>query len=275
MSTIRRRPPRTSSPPCRRALHVAAGFIAAWACASAAAQISPPAPAASASLEEQGIEQYRQALAQARARKQLALPTHPQQVRLNYILERLIHAFPMTTPWGARAATWHWEIALLGSSQVNAYALPGGKVVVYWGLIDKLKLSDAELAAVVGQQVASAQLVRAPQPAGLDLGATGTGTDLGRESDRLLADRIGLDLTARAGYDPLAALSMWDKMNGAGSGGSAVERRRALERGIAAAQALYEHAPRPACSFGPPGTPGAGCPSASSPEPAQPASEAS
>ena len=215
-------------------------------------QVPPLPQIASGSLEARGIEEYRQLMARARAANQLALPTHPQVVRMNYVLGRLTRAFPMTA-WGARAKGWPWEIALIGSSQVGAFAMPGGKIVVYWGMLGKLQLTDAELAMVIGQQIGSSLLAHPPGSAAVDASGAMSNPDAGQEADRMEADQIGLELAARAGYDPQAAVSLWTKMMPDG-GSPAASRLDHLKTALPHATALYEHASRPDCTFGPPGT---------------------
>jgi len=138
---------------------------------------------------------------------------------------------------------YQWEFNVIGEPKtINAWALPGGKVAVYTGLLN-LGLSDAELAAVmaheVGHAIAQHSRERMSQALGINLGLGVLGSS-GRMSDASLqavnlalgigvglpfgrkqeseADFIGLDLMAKAGYDPHAALSFWQKMSQAAGG---------------------------------------------------------
>jgi predicted Zn-dependent protease len=183
---------------------------------------------------------YAQVLAEAKAKN--ALDRDPQQVaRVQTILKRLI---PATTAFRADAVKWPWEIHVLSSPEVNAWAMPGGKMAVYSGLIEKLQVTDDELAAVMGHELSHAlrehSRERASQAmaqqvavgiAGAVLGAPQIATDLAplvldvtvnlphaREHEQE-ADRIGVELAARAGYDPRAAISLWEKMQKVAGGG--------------------------------------------------------
>jgi predicted Zn-dependent protease len=135
------------------------------------------------------------------------------------------------------APGWAWEINLQTTDDLNAYCMPGGKIMVYSGLVLKLDLSDAELAAVIGHEMAHALrehtrervsrayaqslvLAGVAALAGLGPGAVdvaarvsdvtfGLPHSRGQEEE---ADVIGLELMARAGYDPRAAVEVWRKM---------------------------------------------------------------
>ena len=193
-----------------------------------------------AEVEQGATQAYTEELDKAKQQGQLnADPAQTQRVRT--IAERLIRQTPVFRP---DAAKWNWNINVQKSDQINAYCMPGGKIMVYSALIDKLKLSDAELATVIGHEMAhalrehsreAASRQRAEQGlgalaqiAGVSAGAVdlaGTVTQLTfnlphsrvQESE---ADRIGLELMARAGYDPHAALSLWQKMGQANQSGT-------------------------------------------------------
>jgi predicted Zn-dependent protease len=193
------------------------------------------------SLEASAQQQYVQLLGEARSKRALAPPTHPQLQRLRYIAERIV---PFTPACNARASGWKWEVNLLGSAQLNAFCMPGGKIAFFHGILLKLQLSDNEVATIMGHEIAHALLEHARErmaksggtqlllrggAALLGLGNLGdlaaqAGTQLltlrfSRE-DESEADRLGLVLAARAGYDPRAGVSLWQKM-GALSGGQA------------------------------------------------------
>jgi predicted Zn-dependent protease len=155
-----------------------------------------------------------------------------QTERVRRIALRLI---PQTAVFRDDALSWQWEVNVITSDQVNAWCMPGGKIAVYTGLIDKLKITDDELAAVIGHEVAHAlrehARERISRAAPVSLGAEILGAvygqgvaDLGnlfgqaffvlpnsRENEQE-ADRIGVELAARAGYDPRAAVTLWNKM---------------------------------------------------------------
>ena len=186
-----------------------------------------------AKVEQEAALQYDQLKAQAAAHKALAPDTHPQLVRLRRIAQKII---PLATPWNTQAAKWKWEINLIGSRQVNAFCMPGGKIAFYTGILDQLKLTDDEAAVVMGHEIAHAlrehARARMGKSAATSLGASilgqvlGTGA-LGQQvinggaqlltlkfsrGDESEADLIGMELAARAGYDPRSAVTLWRKM---------------------------------------------------------------
>jgi predicted Zn-dependent protease len=191
-------------------------------------------------VEQGAVQAYAAELDKAKQQGQLnADPA--QSARVRTISERLIKQTPVFRP---DAAKWDWTVNVQKSDQINAYCMPGGKIMVYSALIDKLKLSDAELATVIGHEMAhalrehsreAASRMRAEQGLGAIaqiagvsadvVGLAGTVTQVTfdlphsrvQESE---ADRIGLELMARAGYDPHAALTLWQKMGQANQGGT-------------------------------------------------------
>jgi len=139
------------------------------------------------------------------------------------------------------APRWAWEANVITSNDVNAWCMPGGKIAVYTGLIDKLKITDDELAAVMGHEIAHALREhgreRASQAYAQAIGIQVLGAALGlgggemqiaqiiadvtfnlpnSREDEVEADRIGVELAARAGYDPHAAVTLWQKMGQVG-----------------------------------------------------------
>lgn len=191
------------------------------------------------SIEQASRQQYAQVI--AAAQKKGVLNENPAQVnRVRTISNRIIQQVPAFRPDAAR---WNWEVNVLTSPEVNAWAMPGGKIAVYTGLIEKLNLTDDELAAVIGHEISHAlrehSRERASEQAIAGAGisilsaAAGLG-DLGQQGLQYAymgllglpnsrqheteADRIGVELAARAGYDPRAAVSLWQKMGQVGSG---------------------------------------------------------
>lgn len=146
------------------------------------------------------------------------------------------------------APGWQWEVNIMTSDELNAFCMPGGKVMVYTGIISKLDLSDAELAVVLGHEIAHAlrehvreQMSQALLAQGV-IGAGAAIFGLGQKSteaanvgyqvllatkfsrdDESEADQIGLELAARAGYDPRAGITLWQKMTSASQGGKPPE----------------------------------------------------
>jgi Zn-dependent protease with chaperone function len=197
----------------------------------------------SARFEEQSRLQYQQLLAQADQKNALATPTNPQLIRLRAIAHRLI---PFTTRWNPEAAKWKWEVNLLKSDTVNAFCMPGGRIAFYNGILTKLNLTDDEVAMVMGHEIAHALREHAREQAGKNAatslisriaGAAGAaylgfdprvGEGVGNmaaqgfalkfsRSDETEADLVGMDLAARAGYDPRAGIALWEKMSAVNS----------------------------------------------------------
>jgi Zn-dependent protease with chaperone function len=266
-------PPRCGS---RRAFLLAAGSVAA-APVLAQVNVGPPSSMRSLvqaeELEQAATQQYGELLQQARAKKALAPDNHPQLQRLRAIAARLIADAPR---WNERAREWHWEVNLIGSKQVNAFCMPGGKIAVFTGLLEQLQLTDDEVAMVLGHEMAHAlreharERIAKTQGTGalLSLGAQlfGLGqlgnvaADIGTQlltlkysrDDETEADLVGLELGARAGYNPEAAVSLWDKMDRAAGGGggtaflsthpSGPERMRRLKENVPRVEGLYRQA---------------------------------
>ncbi|MGB4073598.1 M48 family metallopeptidase [Pseudomonas sp.] len=213
---------------------------------------------------------YQQTLSEASS--QGALDKSSQNAkRVNAIARRLIAQAPV---FRADAAQWDWQVSLIKSDELNANCGPGGKIIVYSGLITQLQLTDAELAAVMGHEIAHAlrehsreamskaygtQMATQMGSALLGLGElgqqmAGTGVEYlmtlpNSRANENEADIIGLELSARAGYDPNAAISLWQKMAQAGGGAppefmsthpSSSSRITALQAAIPKVMPLYE-----------------------------------
>jgi len=195
--------------------------------------------------------------------------------RVRRISERLI---PVTAAFRPDAPNWKWEINTLATPEMNAYAMPGGKIMVYSGLVEKLQLSDAELAAVLGHEISHALREHTRERVSRDYAqkvalvglAVVTGVDASaldladavasvtfqlphsREQEAE-ADVMGLELMARAGYDPHAAVTLWNKMMAADKSAppqflsthpSSANRVAELERHIPQVEPLYQQAAR-------------------------------
>lgn len=191
-----------------------------------------------AEIDAASAQAYRKMLAQASERKQLNRD-RKMQMRVDGIARRLI---AQTVAFRPDATAWKWEVNVFQSDQVNAFCMAGGKIGIYSGLIEQLKLTDDELAAVMGHEIAHAlrehvreqvSLRYAAQLPGLVLAIVTGSQALGQLGDMVgdvtlglprsreaekEADVIGVELAARAGYDPRAAISLWRKMNQIGGG---------------------------------------------------------
>jgi predicted Zn-dependent protease len=176
---------------------------------------------------------YTKLVQDATAKSQLSHDA-AMNARVQEIARRLI---AQTRIFREDAIRWRWEVNVFQSDQVNAFCMAGGKIGIYSGIISKLQLTDSELAAVMGHEIAHAlrehvreqvSLQYATQLPGILLAAvTGiqalaqlgdmvSSVTLGLPRSRqaeVEADEIGVELAARAGYDPRAAISLWQKMN--------------------------------------------------------------
>ncbi|WP_122316373.1 M48 family metallopeptidase [Pseudomonas cichorii] len=193
--------------------------------------------------------------------------------RVHAIADRLIAQAPKLRP---DAAQWQWEVNLIKSDELNANCGPGGKIIFYTGLIEKLKLTDDEIAAVMGHEIAHALREHGREAMskayGVALAKQGAGAFLGLGQDSMAladtvvnysltlpnsrgneneADLLGLELAARAGYNPNAAVTLWQKMT-QNAGGSQPEfmsthpasanRIAALQAAIPKVMPLYQQA---------------------------------
>jgi predicted Zn-dependent protease len=160
----------------------------------------------SAQMDRSAAEAYAEVLSDARKKNQLN--QDPAQVaRVRAVANRLI---PSTAAFRSDAPGWKWEVNVITTQEVNAWCMPGGKIAVYTGLITQLKLTDDELAAVMGLGDTGEQLTQTILNVTLSLPHSRT-----QETE---ADRIGVELAARSGYDPRAAVSLWQKMGKLGGG---------------------------------------------------------
>lgn len=182
-------------------------------------------------IEREGGLQYQEFLSSALKKNSLLAPDDKRLKRVIRIAGRLL---PFAKRFNDRAGDWEWEVNVVRSSTINAFCLPGGKIAVFTGVLDRLKLSDDETAMMIGHEIAHAVFEHARERASKRLiGRIGTraiaafaGKDAGElartganllalkfsRDDELDADLAGMELAARAGFDPRAAVSLWKKM---------------------------------------------------------------
>ena len=184
-------------------------------------------------IEASAVRQYDVMKQQAAKGKALAPDNHPQLIRLRTISKKIL---PYAEVWNPESKGWKWEVNLFVSDQVNAFCMPGGKIAFYTGILEKLKLNDDEVAVVMGHEIAHAlreharDRIAKEQMSNLGvnilsqaLGLGGIGSQaLGQgmqimglsfsRADEKDADLVGMDIAARAGYDPRAGISLWQKM---------------------------------------------------------------
>jgi predicted Zn-dependent protease len=236
-------------------------------------------------VEAAAAQQYAQMMQKAAQQRALAPDSHPQVQRLRFIAQRLIaHA----RPWNARATNWRWEVNLLGSKDLNAFCMPGGKIAFFYGILALLQLTDDEVATIMGHEMAHAlrehARERMAKTAATRIGASvlsaffglgNTGEALLNMGGQLLrlrfsredeseADIVGMELAARAGYDPRAGVTLWQKMMGANKGAppqflsthpAGDTRIKDIEGKLPKVQPIFARAGRPERQFGPPAKP--------------------
>jgi Zn-dependent protease with chaperone function len=233
-------------------------------------------------VEAAAVQQYEELKKQAAQQNALLPQDHPQVVRLRAIAQRQI---PFSYDWNARAKNWKWEINVFKSKQVNAFCMPGGKIAFFYGILEQLQLTDDEVSMVMGHEMAHALREHAREQMGKtaatrgaiglagalfglgDVGQTvaNIGGQLltlrfGRE-DESEADLVGMELSARSGYNPRAGVTLWNKMAQASKGAppqflsthpSGPTRIRDIEANLPRVEPLYARAAKPSQRFEPP-----------------------
>lgn len=233
------------------------------------------AGADSATLNAQSAQGFAQMTQEARAKNQLDTNSSTYQ-RINTVFLRLKPYADQLNQTGQR---FDWQLAVLKSDTVNAYVAPGGKVVFYTGIVNKLNLTNDEIAAVMGHEMTHALEEHAKSKIGaqaitnlavgigksyagnigelgnaaIDFGSqVGIGLPYSRNLESR-ADYGGLMLMAKAGYNPNAAISLWEKMNRLdGAGGSSflsthpsnTQRITDMRKNLPAALAIYNSSRR-------------------------------
>ncbi len=228
-------------------------------------------------VEHSAAQQYAQLLQQAAAKNALVSRDDPQLQRLRAIARKII---PQSLAWNPRARDWKWEVNLIGSNQINAFCMPGGKIAFYTGILEKLQLTDDEVAMVMGHEVAHALREHARERMGKSAVTQGVAriggviaagifgidprvTDtLARGGANLLAlefsredeseaDLVGMEIAAKAGFDPRAGVSLWQKMSANNKGAppqwlsthpSGSSRIAEIEKNLPRVIPLYERA---------------------------------
>lgn len=186
--------------------------------------------------QQASAQAYAQTLSEAQGKGQLNTDA-ALNARVKRITDRLVVQAGNMYP---ESRNWKWSIAVIDEPKINAWAMPGGKMAIYTGIIQKLALTDDEIAQIMGHEISHAILGHGRErmsramatQSGLQLGSVLAGRDLtaltpaatvalnlpnsrNAESE---ADRYGIELAARAGYDPRASVTLWDKMTRATSG---------------------------------------------------------
>ena len=177
------------------------------------------------------VQAYAKTVADAQTKRRLDTNA-ARTARVRAITNRLVAQAKTVSPV---TAGWAWELHVIDDPSVNAWCMPGGKMAVYTGLIDRLAPSDDELAQVIGHEISHALLQHGRERmsravatnVALQVGSIAAGVDLtGLETVAMVAlelpnsrgaeleaDKLGIELTAKAGYDPQAAVTLWQKMS--------------------------------------------------------------
>ncbi|HRA91038.1 MAG TPA: M48 family metallopeptidase [Acinetobacter sp.] len=231
------------------------------------------AGADSATLNAQSAQSFAQLTQEARAKNQLDTSSSTYQ-RINTVFQRLKPYADQMNQTGQR---FDWKLAVLKSDTVNAYVAPGGKVVFYTGIVNKLNLTNDEIAAVMGHEMTHALEEHSKSKIGaqaltnlaIGIGTSYAGANIGEAGNAAIslgsqigiglpysrnlesrADYGGLMLMAKAGFNPNAAITLWEKMNrldGAGKGSflsthpSNSQRIGDMRKNLPAALAVYNN----------------------------------
>ena len=233
-------------------------------------------------VDQMAAQAYATTVQRGNAQGVLLSSKDPMTIRVRAIANRLI---PQTAVFRPEAAKWKWEVNVQRSQENNAYCMAGGKIMFYSGIITNLKLTDDEIAQIMGHEIAHALREHSRESmseeyakttalsGGLELVSLATGgkydqhkelagdalskvaelaiTLPNSRSHESEADMMGLELAARAGYDPKASVTLWQKMAAqGGSNGpefmsthpSGTTRIAELQAKIPTVQPLYEAA---------------------------------
>lgn len=199
--------------------------------------------------EDQAIAASRQAYAEtveALAREGKIASDPKLKARVDRITGRLVAQAIRMRP---DSANWEWSVKVIDDPEVvNAWCMAGGRMALYTGLVQQIRPTDDELAQVMGHEIAhalanhTAEKMSVAMASSLGVAVVGAATDnsglaaTGAAAAALLAielpnsrtaeseaDRIGIELAAKAGYDPRAAITLWDKMGKLSAGGAPLE----------------------------------------------------
>lgn len=200
----------------------------------------------SASINQQAAMGYRQMISEAKAKGQLDSQSRTAQ-RVHKIFNNMV---PYANAENHTGQPFNWQIEVIKSKELNAWAMPGGKMAFYTGLVESLNLTDDEIATVMGHEMAHALKEHGKKKANLsqftnviaNVAQTALATQIGSDSSSIVvglakdwgldkpysrsaeteADEVGLFLMAKSGYNPEAAPGLWDKMQKASTGSQGI-----------------------------------------------------
>ena len=262
---------------CCLALVAVSGCASSTAGGAVGAQRSQLMLVSSSELEDMAEQSYAKLKADASGKGEL----NRDAAMLKRVRAIAMRLKPHTAVFRKDAPAWNWEVNVISSKELNAFCMPGGKIMFYSGLINQLNLSDEEIAIVMGHEIAHAlrehsreqvsQAMAAQTAISVGTALLGLGqvsADISNtvyqaliatkfsRTDESEADEIGLELTARSGYDPRAGVTLWQKMIAANSGGRPPEfmsthpaeasRVQKIQSLLPTVIPLYEAAQRPA-----------------------------
>jgi predicted Zn-dependent protease len=182
---------------------------------------------------------YKDMMGQLDKKKQVERDT-PRVHKVQEITDRLIAQAIKVRP---QAAGWRWEVQVIDDPKtVNAFCMAGGKMAIYTGMWEQLKANDDEIAQVMGHEISHAladhtrERMSVARTTDIGVQILGAATGVGNVGGQLMqtaavvaiglpnsreseaeADQIGIELAARAGYDPKSAVTLWEKMGKIGS----------------------------------------------------------
>jgi predicted Zn-dependent protease len=226
-------------------------------------------------VDKMALQSYQETLSKAQSKGTLN-SNKQMTARVRGIANRII---PQASVFRGDASKWDWEVNVETSPELNAYCMAGGKIMFYSGIIEKLKLNDDEIAQIMGHEISHALREHSRERMssaynkqlamqGLSILTGGKYDGYMGMADQLVqvgyflpnsreheseADTMGLELAARAGYKPAAAVSLWQKMAAASQGQPAEflsthpsnqTRIQDLQAKIPAVQGLYDVALR-------------------------------
>jgi predicted Zn-dependent protease len=197
------------------------------------------------SAAQQSTQAYSQLINEAAQKRTLDHDTY----QLNRVLSIAKPLIAQAIKLRPNAKSWQWDVHVLKSDEVNAWCMAGGKMAVYTGLLDKIQPTDDELAAVMGHEISHALLSHQAekmsrsmmQSIGINAGMIAAGMfgynvrGLASVADTVAtiglqlpnsreaeaeADKLGIEMAARAGFNPEASVTLWEKMIKVGGSGT-------------------------------------------------------
>lgn len=200
----------------------------------------------SASINQQSASSYLQVVNKARSEGVLDT-TSTTSKRIHAVFNKMV---PYANAENKTGQPFNWQISVIKSKELNAWAMPGGKMAFYTGLVENLKLTNDEIATVMGHEMAHALKEHGKKKVNLgqftnvlaEVSHVALSSVIGTNSSALVvtltkdwaldkpysrsneteADEVGLMLMAKAGFNPEAAPKLWDKMQQASSGSKGV-----------------------------------------------------